>query len=176
MVRGIFNRHRFAAMFFDDLSNLLLGFCREAFGSQCGFVADLQQVIHPPKFFQVTLIQNGNTVANVLDVGQQMGAHDNGFAFVTKLQNHVLHLPGPERVESGSGFIQQDQFRVVDQGRSQADSTCHSFGVFFQLAPLGVAKADLFNQLFGSLLANLGGHVKQPPVKIECFFGGQVLI
>ena len=46
----------------------------------------------------------------------------------------IFHLARVDRVQAAGRLVQEDQFRVVDQGLGQADQAGHALGVFLQLA------------------------------------------
>ncbi len=140
-------------------------------GANFGHVSHLQQAVDAAQFFQFALVQNGDSVADILHVGQQVAAHQHGFALVAEVHDHVLHLPRADRVQTGGGFVQEDQLGVVDQRLGEPDTADHSLGVFLQLPPLGPIQPDHLNQLARSLTANRARHVKQPTVEIERLLG-----
>ena len=79
----------------------------EAGGADFGHVADLQEAIDAAHLLQLALVQDGDAVANVLHVGQQVAAHQDGLAFVAELEDQVFHLAacgwGPDRSSARRG-------------------------------------------------------------------------
>src|SRR5262249_50005876 len=73
---------RLAAVAFDDRSNLLLGFLAEVAGPNLRDLLHRQQLIDTAKFLELALVQDRNPVANVLNVRQQVAAHQDRFALI----------------------------------------------------------------------------------------------
>ena len=86
-----------------------------------------QKGVHAANFFQLALEQDPDPVADVLDVGQEVTAHQDGFPLLLQIQDHVLHVARPDRVETGGRLVQNHDVRVVDQGLRQTDAADHSF-------------------------------------------------
>ena len=143
----------------------------EARGADVGLVADLQQAVDPAQLLQLALVEDGDPVADVLHVGQQVAAHDDRLALLLQVQDQVFHVPGADRVQAGGRLVQQDQLGIVDQGLGQADAAGHALGILFQLPPLGPREAHHLDQPPHPLAADFGRHVEQLPVEIERFFG-----
>ncbi len=126
----------------------------EAGGADLGHVADLQQAVDPAQLLQLALVQDGDPVADVLHVGQQVAAHEDRLALVAQLEDQVLHLARADRVQAGGRLVEHDQLGVVDQGLGQADAAGHALGVFLQLPPLGPVQPDHLDQVGDPLAAH----------------------
>ena len=72
-----------------------------------------------PKFLQFALMQNRDSVANVLHVGQQMAAHQNRLPFRLQLQNQIFHLARADGVQTAGRLVEQNQFGIVNQRLGQ---------------------------------------------------------
>jgi hypothetical protein len=67
-----------------------------------------EQTVDTAQFLQFTLMQNRNSVAHVLDVGQQVAAHYDGRALVAQPQDHVFHFPRADGVQAARGLVEQN--------------------------------------------------------------------
>ena len=102
-----------------------------------------------------------------------MAAHDDRFALITQLANHVLHVSCAERVEATGRLVEQHEIGVIDKRLGQANSASHPLGIFLELAAAGVIQVDEFDELVGPLSSFSGRNVKQTPVKVERLLGVQ---
>src|SRR5262249_26885078 len=147
-----------------------------AAGTQLQSFGILEQVLHVAQFLEFAVVQNGNPVADVLDIVQPVAAQQHGFAFAAQVQDQVLHPAGAQWVQARGRFIEEDQFRVVNQGLGQANALAHAFGVFLKNAFLVGTEADHIDQVVGPLPPDGGSQIKQPAIKVEGFFSVQKAI
>ena len=98
-------------------------------------------------------MEDGDPVADVLHVGQQVAGQDDRLALLAELADQLLDLGGADRVEARGRLVEQDQLGVVDQGLGQADPPLHALGVLAELAVLGArSEPDHVDQLADPLV------------------------
>src|SRR5258708_14870516 len=162
-----------AAVFTEDFIKIAAQFIGglDILGPQFDTARILNQRADLAKLLELALVENGNAVADVLDVVEPVAAHDDRLALVAQAYDKVLHPTGAERIKTGSRFIENDQLGIVDQGLSQADALAHALGVFLEDAFAIGFKADHLDQFLGAAMTDAGGHVEKASVKVERFLG-----
>jgi hypothetical protein len=78
------------------------------FGADLRHVGHGEQVVDPSQFLEFALVQNRDPVAHVLHVGQQVAAHHDGPPLSPQPQNHVLHFPRADRVQTAGWLVEQN--------------------------------------------------------------------
>src|SRR5688572_17853502 len=91
--------HR-SAMLFQYGLNFTDGLGAQLRRHDLSLVAALQEVLHISDDLQLSAVQNRDAVADVLDVGEQVAAHDDRLAVGLQLQDEVLHVASTERIET----------------------------------------------------------------------------
>jgi len=116
-------------------------------------------------------MKDGNAVADVLDVGEQVRAHDHCLAPRLQVDDQVLHLPGADRVEAAGGFVEDHEFGVVDQRLGNADPASHALGILAEL-PLAVScETDHLDQGRRAPPPLLRIEAEEPAIEIERLLG-----
>ncbi len=121
-------------------------------------------------------MEDGDAIANVLDVCQQMAAHHDGLSTGAEIEDEILHFAGADRVEAGGWLIQKNDLGIVDEGLGESDSASHPLGILFDQTLAGVVQADLFDEGAGTLLSFRPADVEEPAVEIEGLLGGEELV
>ena len=86
---------------------------------------DLLQVAGDGDF---ALVEDGDVLTELLDVVHLVGGEEDDFALLNLLLDHILQQPGIHWVQSGEGFIQHNDVRIVGQGRDELDFLLVAFG------------------------------------------------
>ena len=76
----------------------------------------------------LTMPDESHPVTGDFDLAQQMGVEKYARAVFPQFVDDIADKSSPNRVEAGSGFIQKNQTRPVEQGLRQADALQHAFG------------------------------------------------
>ena len=79
---------------------------------------------------QMGFVDQGDIVAEFLDRLHVVGGQDDGRAFVTEPQYLVPYHLGVDGVESGEGFVENQQLRFVKYGGDELDLLGHALGKF----------------------------------------------
>src|SRR5947208_7752589 len=79
-----------------------------------------------------------------------MAAENDGLASAGQGDDEVLDFAATDGIETGSGFVKDDEIGIVDEGLGEADAALHAFGEFADGARASLAEADHFEQLFGA--------------------------
>jgi hypothetical protein len=113
-----------------------------------------------PHLLQLALVEDGDAVADVLDVGQQVAAHQDGLPLLLELEDQILHFAGADRVQTGGRLVENDQFGIVDQRLGQPDAAGHALAVLFQLPAFRPIQSDHLDQVGHALPADRPGNVE----------------
>jgi hypothetical protein len=115
--------------------------------------------------------EDGDAVADVLDVGKEVGAEEDGFALVFEGDDEVFHFAGADGVEAGGGFVEEDEVGVVDEGLGETDASGHAFGVFAEFALAGFfVEADGIEEGGDAAAEFFAGDFEESAVEVEGFF------
>src|SRR6202161_1749980 len=79
-----------------------------------------------PTTNEPALVKKGDPVADMLYLGQLVGAKKNAFAVVPRMAQQLPHLLHPCRIESRRGLIEDQQFGIVDQCLGKSQPLLHS--------------------------------------------------
>ena len=172
----MFHLEQLAAVTGNHGADFLFRRARQAAGFELRHVLNRQQFRNCAELLELPLVQDGDAITNVLNIRQQVAAHQDSLSLVPQLEDQVLHLAGTDGVEAGCGFVEQNQLRVVDQRLGQADAPRHAFGIFTQLAAASVLDSHQLNQALNPLLTNLRRHIEQSAVKVQRLFGIQEFV
>ena len=95
----------------------------------CGYLPGIrppQQQTNTAFDLHPSAVHYSDPVANILDIGKQVAAQQNGIAATSQLNDKILHLPCTQRVHAGCRLVQDKYFRIVYKCLSQADPSCHA--------------------------------------------------
>ena len=94
------------------------------------FYADLpfQERLKRADLENFAKLDKSNSIAGNLHLAEQVRVQKDGRAALAQIANDVAHQPAPYGVETRSGLIQDDQFRLIEQRLRQADALEHAFG------------------------------------------------
>ncbi len=122
------------------------------------------------------VVQDGDAVAHVLDVGKQVGREQHGFAAVGQGADEIFDLATPDGVESGSWFVEDDQIRIVHQRLGEADAASHALGKLAHPAASGMAQTDHVEQLLDPLPPIDAVEIEQRAIELERLLGVEVRV
>lgn len=105
-----------------------------------------EKVVKGAEFAELSFGEDGDAIAEHLDVLEDVGGKEDGFSAVTEAKDDIADIFSPDRIESTHGFIEDHEIGVIDQGLCDADALDHAFGVFAQGKFSGVREADLFDE------------------------------
>src|SRR5271163_1013424 len=109
-------------------------------------------------------------------VREDVRGEEDGLSGVFQLENDVADFATTHRVESGHGFIQNYELRVVQNGLRQADTLQHAFGILAQLNSPGGLQANFLEQVVDASLAVGQGQIVKLGEIVEHFRGGQIVV
>ena len=69
-------------------------------------------------------MEDGNPVADVLHVGQEVPREHDGLALLAEVPDQLLDLGRADRVQAGGRLVEQDQLGIVDQRRARPIRRC----------------------------------------------------
>lgn len=74
------------------------------------------------------MLDEDNGVAGDFDFAQQMGVEEDGGAALAFIADDVADEMAAHGIEAGSGLVEEDEFRLVNEGLGKADALHHAFG------------------------------------------------
>jgi len=128
------------------------------------FVADL------------ALDDDGHAIAHHLDVGQDVGVHEDGLAVGAQPQDQIADLLASQRVESAHGLVEEHDLRVVDQRLGDARALQHALRVGTEARIAGVGEAHPAEQRRDPLGPIGARDARQLGVEVEELDAGQVVV
>ena len=60
------------------------------------------------EFFELALMKYGDPIANILDIGQHVAAHQHGLAASLQVDDQIFHLTAADRIEARRWFVEDD--------------------------------------------------------------------
>src|SRR5439155_4245419 len=78
-------------------------------------------LVHHPSF-----ADDGDLVAELLDLRQQVAGYEDGAAFVPQRAEHRPDVPDPGRVQGGRRLVEHDQLRVVQHRGREPETLAHA--------------------------------------------------
>ena len=92
-------------------------------------VAPGQDVVDAAFEHEFASVHDGDAVADLLDLAEQVRAQDDGLTLGTHGVDHPTDRGGADGVDAGGGLVEDDEFRIVHDRLSEADALQHPFGV-----------------------------------------------
>src|SRR5688572_26028756 len=77
--------------------------------------------------------ENGDTIAQHLDVRENVRTHENCFALIPQCSDQVSHFAASNRIETTHWLIEKNYFGIVDQRLGQSYALQHSLRELSQL-------------------------------------------
>ena len=122
------------------------------------------------------LADEDDLVAGDFDLAEQMGIEENGGAAFALRANDIAHQAAAHGIESGSGLVEKNQFRLVDQGLRQADALQHALGEILQALVAVRREADQVDQRRHTVAQGGGGHAGEAAMQMEEFGGREPFV
>ena len=123
---------------------------------------------------QPAFVDNGDPVANLLHLAQHMARQENRFAsFINQVTDKGADFLDTGRIQPIGRLVQNNQLRVMQQGRGDAQPLAHTGGIAGYLTVRPVRHRYLFQQSLdlGSIIMPLG-----PGQDFQVTPAGQVVI
>ena len=161
--------------FLREIRDLARCLFRESF---CGDLDALrgQEVVQPAHALQLAAVENRDAVADALHIREVVRAEEHRLPALAQLEDDVAHLALGNRVEAGSGLVQQKNLGVVHERLSNAHALEHAAGVFAQAAPPGMCHADQLQEFPDALIEDASLQAEEAPVEPEELLGGEEVV
>ena len=78
---------------------------------------------------QLAAIHDGDTVADLFDLTEEMRAKDDGLALGAHGVDHAADRGGTDGVDACGGLVEDDEFRIMDDRLRETDALQHTFGI-----------------------------------------------
>ena len=106
-----------------------------------------EEIVEAALRLHLATVDHHDFRAGVLDIGEQVRGHQHGLAAAAEVDDEVFDFAAAERVEPGGGFIEDDEFRVIEEGLGEAHAAGHAVREFADEAVGGGAQAGHLDQL-----------------------------
>ena len=156
--------------------DLLGGFARHDGARDADLVGAGEQFVESALGLDAAAVIDDDSVAEVLDIGEEVGGTADGLAAAGEGDDEVLDLATAEWVEACGGFVEDDEVGIVDQGLSDADAALHALGELADGAGTGLTEADHLDELFGALAPFGGVELEQGSEEVERLAGVEVAV
>ena len=125
---------------------------------------------------QDPLVDDADAVAQCLDVAQDVGAEEDGLAFLFQFGDKALDLVAAHRVKPAHGLVKDQHLRVVHQGVGHAQPLLHPLGKPTHTPVRRLGQVHALKQHGDALVNGLSGHAAQPAGEQQGFPGGEVIV
>ncbi len=111
------------------------------------------------------VLDDGDSIAEALGLFHEVGGEEDGFAAVANAAYQIPNRPARLGVEASSELVEEDDFRVVDEGHGDEESLLLAAGEVHEPGVALVFEAELVEEMFG-----IGGlfAVERGP-EVDCF-------
>jgi hypothetical protein len=158
------------------VEDLLHGFAGEGGGGDLDGVGVGEEFAEGALGLDAATVVDYDAVADVFDIGEEVAAEDDGGSAVGEGDNEIFDFAAADGVEAGGGFIEDDEFRVIDEGLGEADTALHALGEFPDEAAVDIIEADHFEELCATAVAFGGGQVEEAAEEVDGFPGVEVAV
>src|ERR1035437_2797335 len=122
---------------------------------------------------QGAFVDDEDAVADALHDIQDMGTVQYGLAGGGERGEQVFDEDGGIHVETGEGFIEQDDVRVVQQGGGDQDLLPHAFGIGIEAGHAVAGEAKGFQDVPDAGLQRVFGNVVEAAAEFEKLLPGE---
>lgn len=116
----------------------VVGFLGEPDLDEGGASAAAAQALGGTVVDDLSLIDEKQGVAHLVELGKDVGTDEDGLALLGENADEVLELDAGFGVETGGGFVENEDVGIVKQGTPKAESLAHAFAEFVA-EPVGEA-------------------------------------
>ena len=93
------------------------------------------------------MIHDGDAVAHLLDLAQEMRVEEHRGAARGKAANDLAHVVAADRVQCGRGLVEKHELGLAEQGGAEAEALLHSFRERAHAGVAAVGEADRFERV-----------------------------
>ena len=119
---------------------------------------------------------HGNAAAHRLGVGEDVRAEEHRAPLIAQLQDQRAHVAAAERVEARHGFVQKDDFRVVQERLRNADALDHALRCFRSCCRRRSGRGPRGRGALPRACGIRAGKAEQPRKVLEELFGAQIVV
>jgi len=124
----------------------------------------------------LTLLDEDHGIASNFDFTEQMGIEEDRGAALALVTDNIADQVTAHGIEAGGGFVEEDQFGLMDEGLRQADALHHAFGKAAEASIAMRGEADQID-VGRNALAQLGGSKPaEAGVQREKLGGGEPVV
>jgi hypothetical protein len=89
-------------------------------------VVGTEDVLHTPRRHTPSAAQDGDRVAHLLHLGEQVARHEHRATLGSELAQELPHLAYARRIEPVRGFVEHEQFGITQERRTDAQPLTHA--------------------------------------------------
>jgi len=124
----------------------------------------------------LSIANERDLIASDFDFAQNVGIQKDGCTSVALGADDIAHQAPSHGIEARGGFVQKNDFRIVDERLGQADALEHAFGKTLQALAAMRSEPDEIDKIRDALAQPSGIHAAEPTVKFEKLSRRQPLI
>src|SRR5207237_6924647 len=122
----------------------------------------LLHVLDPPLSQQAAAAQNHDVIADTLNVRQKMAGEKQAHALVvSQIAGQLQDFLAARRIHAVGRLVEDEEARVVNDGRGNLQALLHAGRVGIDLAIAGLAQADVVEHFMGPLQCIFSRHAAQ---------------
>ncbi len=134
------------------------------------------QLLHATLRHLPSLVQHDDPVAERLHVGEDVGAEKHRLPRRLEIPDDAAHLHPAHRVQPRHRFVEDHEFRVVQQRLGQPQPLHHPLGIFPDRSAPGSRKPDPGEELRRAGLRVRAGHPAQLAAKAKELPAGEIFV
>ncbi|MFM1941808.1 MAG: hypothetical protein RI897_790 [Verrucomicrobiota bacterium] len=122
---------------------------------------------------ELALVEDEEPVADAVDIAEDMGAEDDGFT-LAELFEQAEGLAAADGVESGGGFIPDEEVGIIHEGGGDPEAGAHAGGVGLDFAACVIGESDGAEESSDAGLVVAFGEAEALADEVEVTDGGEV--
>ena len=123
-----------------------------------------------------TAVDDDQRVGQLIGLVEILGGQQHRGALRDQVAHGRPHLGAGGRIETGGGFVEEQQRRPGDHRRGEVDAPPHAAGEPGHRPIRGVREAELFDQFGGARTGGRSAMPEQAGEEFEVLDGGEVLV
>src|SRR5213596_2128072 len=131
---------------------------------------------HGPANQELPMVQERDVVAHLLDLAEEMRAHEDRAALVFQRLDHIADLGHAARIQPGRGLVEDEQVRLVEERLGDRQALLHPFRKLLDPMVRPFCQLDLFEDGFAAIAEILRRHPAEPARVGEGLQGRQVAV
>src|SRR3989442_1658130 len=125
---------------------------------------------------EVSMIQERDVLADLLDLDEQVGGHENRAALAFQRLDYIADFGHASRVQARCGLVEDEEFRLVEERLRDCDALFHPLRELLDSVVRPVVQLDLLQDGLAAVFDFLGRHAAEAARVRERFQRGEVAV